>query len=208
MKRLLLALVAVVAALVGTMAVRAAMVPAPAAPAVAEKTVVVDEATAAQRLSGAVKFATVSTASGGPIDTAAFLGFHGFLATSFPRVHASLQLEKIAGLSLLYTWTGTDSLAPPVVLMGHMDVVPVPSSEPEGVDTRAILRRRRGWLRVGPRYDGRQGDGTGRARGGGRSAAHVGSVRRAQSISPSVTTRKSVDALVHAQSSTRWCGAV
>ncbi len=127
MKRLLLALVAVVAALVGTMAVRAAMVPAPAAPAVAEKSVAIDEATAAQRLSGAVRFATVSSVSGGPIDTAAFLGFHGFLATSFPRVHAALKLEKIAGLSLLYTWTGTDSLAPPVVLMGHMDVVPVPA---------------------------------------------------------------------------------
>ncbi len=128
MKRLLLAVAAVVAALLGTMAVRAAMVPAPAPPAVAEKRVVIDEATAAQRLSGAVKFATISTASGAPIDTAAFLGFHAFLATSFPRVHAALKLEKVAGLSLLYTWTGTDSLAPPVVLMGHMDVVPVPEA--------------------------------------------------------------------------------
>lgn len=127
MKRVLLVLLAIVAGLGGTMAVRAAMVPAPQPPAAEGKRVTVDEAMAAQRLSGAVKFATVSLSSGGPIDTAAFLAFHEFLATSFPRVHAALKLEKIAGLSLLYTWTGADASAPPVVLMGHMDVVPVPA---------------------------------------------------------------------------------
>ena len=128
MKRLFLGVVALLVGLIGVMAVRASLVPAPAAPAVAGKSVVINEAIAAQRLSGAVKFATVSFASGAPIDTSAFLGFHAFLATSFPRVHAQLKLEKIAGLSLLYTWVGTDSLAPPVVLMGHMDVVPVVES--------------------------------------------------------------------------------
>ncbi len=128
MKRLFLGIVALVIGLLGVMAARAAMLPAPEAPAVATKVVVIDEATAAQRLSGAVKFATVSTASGGPIDSAAFRGFHDFLATSFPKVHATLKLEKVAGLSLLYTWTGSDTTLAPVVLMGHMDVVPVPES--------------------------------------------------------------------------------
>ena len=128
MKRILLALVVAVTGLVGVMAVRAAMVPAPPQPAVAGNAVAVNETVAAERLSGAVKFATVSFASGAPIDTTAFLGFHAFLATTFPRVHSSLRLEKVAGLSLLYTWVGTDSLAPPVVLMGHMDVVPVTES--------------------------------------------------------------------------------
>ena len=66
--------------------------------------------------------------SGGPIDTAAFIGFHAFLAKSFPRVHSALTLEKVSGLSLLYKWTGTDSSAAPIVLMGHMDVVPVPEA--------------------------------------------------------------------------------
>ncbi len=128
MKRLFLGVVVLVLGLLGVMAARAAMLPAPASPAVATKMVVINEATAAQRLSGAVKFATVSTASGGPIDSAAFRGFHDFLATSFPKVHATLKLEKVAGLSLLYTWTGSDSTLAPVVLMGHMDVVPVPES--------------------------------------------------------------------------------
>ena len=128
MKRLFGGIVAVIVVLLGVMAARAAMVPAPAAPAAAAKLVAIDEATAAQRLSGAVKFATVSTASGGPIDTAAFLGFHTFLATAFPRVHATLMLEKVSGLSLLYTWKGTDTTLAPIVLMGHMDVVPVPEA--------------------------------------------------------------------------------
>jgi carboxypeptidase PM20D1 len=126
MKKVLLALVAGVVALLGVMVGRTMMVPAPAAPAVASALVAVDETTAAARLSGAVRFATVSYASGAPIDTAAFLGFHAFLATSFPKVHATLQRETVSGLSLVYTWKGRDTTAAPVVLMGHMDVVPVP----------------------------------------------------------------------------------
>ena len=128
MKKLLLALLAAVVSLGGVMVNNAMRVPPPALPAKAGASVAIDEATAASRLSGAVKFKTVSMTSGGPIDTAAFIGFHNFLATAFPRVHASLKLEKIAGLSLIYTWTGADSTAAPVVLMGHMDVVPVPEA--------------------------------------------------------------------------------
>jgi carboxypeptidase PM20D1 len=126
MKKVLLSLFAGVVALLGVMVARTMMVPAPAAPGQASKSVAVDAATAAARLSGAVKFATVSFASGAPIDTAAFLGFHDFLATSFPKVHATLRRETVSELSLIYTWRGIDTTAAPVVLMGHMDVVPVP----------------------------------------------------------------------------------
>ena len=128
MKRVVLTILALVAALAGTLVTRTLRVPPPALPAAALTAVAMDSSTSAQRLSGAVKFATVSFASGARIDTAAFLGFQGFLATSFPRVHATLTLERIAGLSLLYTWTGMDSTAAPIVLMGHMDVVPVPDA--------------------------------------------------------------------------------
>ncbi len=126
MKKVLLVVLGAIVALFGVMVSRTMMVPPPAPPASAAPAVAIDEATAAARLSGAVKFATVSMASGAPVDTAAFLGFHEFLKTAFPRVHASLRRETVAGLSLIYTWTGTDSTAAPVVLMGHMDVVPVP----------------------------------------------------------------------------------
>lgn len=128
MKRLLLLLVVACAAIVAVMAVRAARVAAPTPLATSHEPVTFDTVVAAQRLAGAVRFPTVSYSSGGPIDTAAFLGFHEFLIRSFPRVHATLERETVSGLSLVYKWTGADSAAPPVVLMGHMDVVPVPDA--------------------------------------------------------------------------------
>lgn len=107
--------------------VRTLLVPTPP-PAVTETgaRMAVDEVAAANRLAGAIRFPTVSYASGGPIDTAAFLGLHQYLMESFPLVHANLTRELVNGLSLLYTWRGADSTLPPVVLMGHLDVVPVP----------------------------------------------------------------------------------
>jgi carboxypeptidase PM20D1 len=127
-KRFVLAAVAVVVALLLVMVARAAMLPAPAEPASGAAPALADAALVAERLGAAVRFQTVSYASGAPIDTVAFLGFHEFLATSFPKAHEVLRREVIGGLSLLYTWQGTDTAAAPIVLMGHMDVVPVPES--------------------------------------------------------------------------------
>lgn len=128
MKRLFQLLVVAILVVAAVVVVRTLRVPDRVAPAVATTPVAIDTLLAAERLSGAVKFATVSMASGAPIDTATFLGFHNFLASAFPRVHSMLRRETVNGLSLIYTWTGVDSVAPPVVLMGHMDVVPVPDA--------------------------------------------------------------------------------
>jgi carboxypeptidase PM20D1 len=54
-----------------------------------------------------------------------FRKLHAYLEQRFPRVHASLKRETVNGLSLLYTWAGTDANARPVVLMAHQDVVPL-----------------------------------------------------------------------------------
>ena len=128
MRKTLLALAAALALLFAVMFVRALRVPSPPAAELAKAAdgITFDSLRAAQRLSEAVRFATVSFASGAPIDTAAFLGFHDFLARSFPRVHSTLNRERVGRLSLLYTWAGSNPAAAPVVLMGHMDVVPVP----------------------------------------------------------------------------------
>ena len=69
----------------------------------------------------------MSYLSGDPIDTAAFKGLHEFFVKAFPKVHGTLKREVVGGLSLLYTWKGADPSRAPVVLMGHMDVVPVPA---------------------------------------------------------------------------------
>ena len=129
MKRVFLAIGLIVVALGAVLVVRTLRIPAPpAAVTNADAGIVIDEAAAAERLAGAIRFPTVSHASGGPIDTAAFLGLHQYLATAFPLVHATLSRELVNGLSLLYTWPGADPALPPVVLMGHLDVVPVAES--------------------------------------------------------------------------------
>jgi carboxypeptidase PM20D1 len=94
--------------------------------AVAPVSVAVDSAGAIARLAAAVKFVTVSFEEGTqPPDSAAFRALHEHLRASFPLVHQKLTRETVAGLSLLYTWRGSDTTLAPVVLMGHLDVVPV-----------------------------------------------------------------------------------
>lgn len=128
MKRVLLTLVSLIALGFGVLVAGAVRVPAPAPAAAVGTAVTIDSARAIERLAKAVRLPTVSYGSGQPIDTAAFLGFHALLAAEFPLAHAALTREVVGGLSLLYTWRGQDTTKAPVVLMGHMDVVPVPEA--------------------------------------------------------------------------------
>jgi carboxypeptidase PM20D1 len=80
---------------------------------------------AAERLAGAVRIPSVSPEDGTLRDPAAFRAMHAYLANSFPRAHAVLRREVVGGDALLFTWAGADSSLAPVVLMGHIDVVPV-----------------------------------------------------------------------------------
>ncbi|EZP26893.1 M20/M25/M40 family metallo-hydrolase [Microbacterium oleivorans] len=61
-------------------------------------------------------------------DGSAFVRFRDTLETLYPAVHALLEREVVAGYSLLYRWRGTDA-ASPLVLMAHIDVVPVVPAE-------------------------------------------------------------------------------
>jgi carboxypeptidase PM20D1 len=98
---------------------RAARVDAPRVP------VVEVPAGAAERLAGAVRFRTVSNEDPAAFDGAAFAALHAYLEASFPRVHATLRREVVSQHSLLYTWEGSDPSLRPILLMGHLDVVPV-----------------------------------------------------------------------------------
>ena len=81
------------------------------------------DAAAVERLSQALRIATVSTDAAPP--SAESLGaFHALLARSFPRVHAELRRENVGG-SLLFTWPGSDPAEPAMLLAAHQDVVPV-----------------------------------------------------------------------------------
>ena len=60
--------------------------------------IAVDERGAAERLSGSVRFRTVSHGPGVRVEGAAFLALHDFLAESYPRVHTTLDmaLQRVA----------------------------------------------------------------------------------------------------------------
>src|SRR5512140_410332 len=126
-KNFLLAVLALAALLCAVLGINTARVARSAASMqVAPVAVTVDSAGAIGRLSAAVRLATISYEEGTRApDSAACRALHEHLRTSFPLVHAAMQREVVDGLALLYTWPGTDTALAPVVLMGHLDVVPV-----------------------------------------------------------------------------------
>ena len=84
----------------------------------------VDEDQALAHLSEAVQLQTLNDDSGN-FDAAAFEGLHALLERSYPKLHATLEREVVADYSLLYRWRGRDPEAKPILLLAHMDVVPI-----------------------------------------------------------------------------------
>jgi len=85
----------------------------------------VDVAAVAERLAAALRFRTISHQDPAVEDAAAFRGLHRHLAVSYPKLHAALRRETVSGLSLLYEWPGRDAALEPLLLLAHLDVVPV-----------------------------------------------------------------------------------
>jgi carboxypeptidase PM20D1 len=100
---------------------------------------------AAEHLAQALRFQTISNADPAQTKPDEFLKLHDYLAQTFPRTHAALTREVVAGYSLLYKWPGQDDHLKPILLLAHMDVVPV---EP-GTETQ--------WTQ--PPFEGRIADG-------------------------------------------------
>jgi carboxypeptidase PM20D1 len=121
MKRALLVVLLIIVALAAVVVVRAltldsrqiAVAPAPA--------LRLDREAAVARFSRAIRFRTVSH------DPATFErdAFIGWLAEAYPRVHGAMRKEVVGSGALLFTWAGSDPSLPPLLLMGHYDVVPV-----------------------------------------------------------------------------------
>ncbi len=78
---------------------------------------------AVERLALAIRFPTLSNP--GQIDTAAFFQLDTFLKNSFPLVDSLLERETISRFSHIYKWPGQDARLAPILLMAHLDVVPV-----------------------------------------------------------------------------------
>ena len=81
------------------------------------------------KLQALVRIPTVSDRDPALVDTAAFDAFVDELAAQFPRLHAELELTRIHTHGLLFRWAGQGDDRP-VVLMAHLDVVPVDTDAP------------------------------------------------------------------------------
>lgn len=86
-----------------------------------------EEATAA--LQALVSIPTVSYTDRTRTDTHAFDALLAELRTHFPRLHERLEVTAVNTHGLLVHWRGSDSIRP-IVLMAHLDVVPVDETAP------------------------------------------------------------------------------
>lgn len=59
----------------------------------------------------------------------AFNGLREWVLRTYPQLAANTRLEIIGDGSLLFTWAGSDPTLNPVLLMAHMDVVPIAPRE-------------------------------------------------------------------------------
>ena len=84
---------------------------------------------AVAKLQALVRIPTVSNRDPQLVDVAAFDEFVAELARQFPLLHERLELTRVDTHGLLFHWAGV-SAARPVVLMAHLDVVPVEEDAP------------------------------------------------------------------------------
>jgi len=83
----------------------------------------VDGAAAAEALAAAVRLETVSREDA-PADPAPFAALAALWRHAFPRLDGELASESI-GAGTLRTWSGSDPTLAPILLVAHVDVVPV-----------------------------------------------------------------------------------
>jgi carboxypeptidase PM20D1 len=75
-----------------------------------------------------IQFKTISYSDSTSPDPVPFTELHQYLQTAWPLVHQTLQREVISQYSLVYHWKGRDASLRPLLLLAHMDVVPVEAS--------------------------------------------------------------------------------
>ena len=84
---------------------------------------------AVAKLQALVRIATISDRDWSRVDTDAFDRLLAELRTQFPLLHERLELTRVGSHGLLFHWPGASSDRP-IVLMAHLDVVPVDELAP------------------------------------------------------------------------------
>jgi carboxypeptidase PM20D1 len=84
---------------------------------------------AVAKLQSLVRIPTISDRDWSRVETSVFDDFHVALEQQFPLLHERLTKTVVHGHGLLFHWAGA-SQAQPIVLMAHLDVVPVDEEAP------------------------------------------------------------------------------
>ncbi len=79
----------------------------------------------AEKLSEAVKVPTISYMDRDKIDYSQFEVYHKVLREQFPLVHERMDVKCIGQHSLVYKWIGSGKEKQPILLLSHIDVVPI-----------------------------------------------------------------------------------
>jgi carboxypeptidase PM20D1 len=131
MKRILALMAVGVVALLAVLLIRTMRFTSKQLPVQPVQPVALDAQALATRLAQGLQFQTISHQDPAQLDREQFLALQRYLAEQFPLVHARLKRETVNDYSLLYTWEGTEPSRKPVLLLAHMDVVPVESGTEE-----------------------------------------------------------------------------
>jgi carboxypeptidase PM20D1 len=126
MKRIVIGVVAVIVLVTAIAVIRTLLVAKPEAATQAAPAIVVDARAVAQHLGAAVRFKTISYGGGAheAEKDAALAQFRDWMVKTYPNFNKVAKRELI-GQSVVYTWPGKNAALKPILLMAHMDVVPV-----------------------------------------------------------------------------------
>jgi len=84
----------------------------------------IDTTIVADHLADTLRFRTVSYPDPSKTEYSEFDALHQYLKQTFPSVYSTLEYQTVGDYSLLFTWRGQKTELKPVLLMGHIDVVP------------------------------------------------------------------------------------
>ena len=87
-----------------------------------------DANVAAEHLGEAIRFRTITVAPGDPRvgQEGPWIELQAWMEETYPAFHNAAAKETVpGGLTLLFTWQGSDPDLDPILLMAHQDVVPV-----------------------------------------------------------------------------------
>jgi carboxypeptidase PM20D1 len=81
--------------------------------------------TSIQNFSNSIQIKTISPENKKDFDSISFLKFSSFLQKTYPLTDSILEKQTFNSFSFLYKWKGSNIRLKPIVLMAHLDVVPV-----------------------------------------------------------------------------------